>query len=79
MNDQRRAELGRIVKELEFLKEELEHESNGEYEAFENLPDGLQDSDRCLKLQENGETLEEAITDFQNVLDLIEKAISKEE
>lgn len=71
MNNQRRARLAEaaalISQALEILTE-LEAE---EREAFEALPEGLAASDRGQKLEENADSLNDAICEIENAICLI--------
>ncbi|WP_417842001.1 hypothetical protein [Terasakiella sp.] len=66
MNNQRRKEINEIIAEvaalaekIEELKERVEHIKGEEQEAFDNLPESLQQGER-------GQTMEEAIDALDN-------------
>lgn len=83
MNNQRRKELNRIMNELEdmtatetfdagqveSLKDDLQWVYDEEVEAFENMPEPLQDSERGLTSQEAQENLEMALEYLENALE----------
>lgn len=52
MNRDRRKELARIADELSALLDQIEAVKAAEEEAYENLPESLQDGDRGTAMQE---------------------------
>ena len=52
MIKQRRKELEKIQDEIMALQTELEELKDAEQEAFDNLPEGIQDSERGGAMQE---------------------------
>lgn len=74
MNKIRRKELARIVAKLETLealrleiKEELEAVHEEEQEAFDNLPESLQESERGQQMQECLDAMENALDDLEEI------------
>lgn len=74
MNKIRRKELAHIVAKLETLealrleiKEELEAVMDEEQEAFDNLPESLQESERGQQMQEYVDALESAVDDLEEI------------
>lgn len=59
MNTFRRKELNNIAKELTVLKEKLEAVYEDEYEAYNNMPKGLQNLER-------GQTMREYLCDIED-------------
>lgn len=66
MNKQRRKAIDAVREKLEELLEELEAIKDEEQEAFDNLPESLQASER-------GEAMEEAIENLAYSIDYIEE------
>tara|TARA_R110001583_G_scaffold162261_1_gene314421 strand:+ start:791 stop:1036 length:246 start_codon:yes stop_codon:yes gene_type:complete len=75
MNEQRRRSLRSVLKDLDVLSESLNHEAGGEDEAYENMPESLQDTERGQVLLENSETLYRIQNDVDCVIKDIEKLI----
>lgn len=74
MNAQRRKALKAVITKLEDLeslrqeiKEELEDIMDEEQESFDNMPEGLQESDRGQQMQEYISTMEGAIDDLDSM------------
>lgn len=83
MNKQRRKEIEKIVMELndaklklEKLRERIETVLDEEQDAFENLPEGIQDSERGDIMQKNVESLESANDGIDNAFNEIDEAIT---
>ncbi|CNK26340.1 Uncharacterised protein [Yersinia aldovae] len=68
MNQDRRKRIAKLVSALEELMVEAESLKDEETEAFENMPEGLQQSER-------GEQSEAAITELESALCNITDAI----
>lgn len=69
MNNQRRKELDTVINILNDAKSKLESIIDDEQCAFDNLPEGLQCSER-------GEQMESAIDNMNDALDNIDEVIS---
>lgn len=74
MNNTRRKTIKGIItklEELESLKAEIQEELQGvldeEQEAFDNLPESLQDSDRGEQMQECIDTLQQICDDLDQL------------
>lgn len=74
MNAQRRKALKAVITKLEDMdslrqeiKEELEDVMDEEQESFDNMPEGLQESDRGQQMQEYISTIEGVIDDLSNM------------
>lgn len=72
MNNQRRKEIKSIIKTLEEAVERLNSVCSDEEDAFDNMPEGIQDSDRGDTMQENIEALEEAVESIEEVIGNLE-------
>lgn len=73
MNKLRRKELARIIEKLEALdslraeiQEELETVMDEEQEAFDNMPESLQESERGEQMQEYIDAMQYAMDDMEN-------------
>jgi hypothetical protein len=70
MNNERRSNIRRILDEMTAGMEALRELQEEEQESFDNLPEGLQQSDR-------GQEIEECAGDFDMAIDSIENAIDE--
>lgn len=68
MNKQRRKWLQDIIDALENQKQEIESLTMEEQEAFDNMPESLQDSERGQTMYENIDNLESATSDLEDVI-----------
>tara|TARA_R110000796_G_scaffold58748_4_gene135538 strand:+ start:273 stop:518 length:246 start_codon:yes stop_codon:yes gene_type:complete len=75
MNEQRRRALRSVLKDLDVLSESLNHEAGGEDEAYENMPESLQDTERGQVLLENSETLYRIQDAIDGAIEEIDKLI----
>lgn len=67
MNKERRTRLAAIAQQIAGLIEEAEALRDQEQDAFDNMPEGLQQSER-------GETMEQAIEAIATAIDGLEQA-----
>jgi len=79
MNDTRRKELAEIrsrielaLGELSNAKDELEGVINAEHEAFDNMPEGLQQADRGQNMEAGINTLDDASSNIDDVISSLE-------
>ena len=70
MNKQRRSELSKAVELLEKAKEIIEACQEEEQDAFDNLPESIQGSER-------GEDMEHYIYEMEQTIDYIDQAIDE--
>jgi len=69
MNNERRKEIDRIISELQQLQSDIENVLGEEQDAFDNMPEGLQQSDR-------GEAASEAISELESAQSGVDEVIS---
>lgn len=77
MNKERRDRLSDVIAFLEEAKDLLEDVKNDEQDAFDNMPVGLQCSERGSKMEDYIEFMEDAGDQIDNVCEFIEKNIIK--
>lgn len=77
MNKERRDRLSDVIASLEEAKDLLEEVNNDEQDAFDNLPVGLQCSERGSKMEDYIELMEDAGGQIDKVCEFIEKNIIK--
>lgn len=73
MNRQRRKELARIYNVLQDCVSDLECVRDEEQEAFDNLPESLQYSEKGELMEECVDNIESVITDLENVCSDLEE------
>tara|TARA_A100000172_G_scaffold79272_1_gene66000 strand:+ start:2289 stop:2534 length:246 start_codon:yes stop_codon:yes gene_type:complete len=78
MNEQRRRELRSVMQDLGVLSEQLNHEAGAEDEAYDNMPESLQYTEKAQTLRDNAETLYDLEKVIDGVVEEIEKLISNE-
>ncbi|MBR4533904.1 MAG: hypothetical protein IKO85_05105 [Bacteroidaceae bacterium] len=71
MNKERRKRLDAVISQLEELQAEVVSVAEEEREAYDNLPDSLNDTDRANQLCENADDLESIDGDFESLLDTL--------
>ena len=68
MNAERRKKIDEIAGKLEALREELADVQSQEQEAFDNMPEGLQASEKGQAVEEAADNLQTACDDLENVV-----------
>lgn len=83
MNNDRRKQLKSVAKQLGTIADALEEQQilleqiyDDESEAFDNMPESLQESDRGIEMEEGIGTLEEQKDDLANMADDLHEIIS---
>lgn len=69
MNATQRKELAELATQIDTIKEQLESIRDAEQEKYDNLPEGLQESERGEKFQEGIDTLDEIISNLKDAAD----------
>ena len=69
MNKARRKWLQDVSAMIERAKEELEQIRDEEQEAYDNLPEGIQDSERGETMYENIDNLDTMAGDLEDILE----------
>lgn len=73
MNAARRKELKRALDMLDAAKSILEQVAEEEQEAYDNLPEGIQDSERGEQIYDNADTLSGYMDDLDDMMSAIEE------
>lgn len=76
MNKQRRSRLQKVIDQLEDLKAEVASICEEEQEAYDNMPEGLQDAERGQQIYENISNLEDREGDFDDLISNLEEVIN---
>ena len=77
MNKQRRKRLEDVVSRLEECMSDLEFIKEEEQEAYDNLPESIQYSERGELMQEIADDIDYAISDLDQVIDSVNEIINK--
>lgn len=67
MNQQRRKEIQAVLNELADLRSRIESVQSDEQDAYDNMPEGLQQSERGQNAEEACSRLEDALTAFDDL------------
>ena len=76
MNADRRKRLKSVVEKLTAAKQELDDIAAEEQDAFDNLPEGIQESDRGDAMQQNADDIYDHVQALDEVVDAIEDTIA---
>lgn len=77
MNKERRNALYKIVNALDEKSKELEKIRDEEQDCYDNLPEGLVDSERGEAMGENCDDLDSAVEALEEVIDYIKGVIMR--
>ena len=77
MNKARRQWIERIINELETQRDELTNVQEEEQEAFDNMPEGLQYSEKVEAISENASDLEDAASSIDDVMSTLQDIIER--
>ena len=77
MNKQRRKRLGDVISRLEECMSDLEYIKEEEQEAYDNLPESIQYTERGDAMQENVDDIDYVISDLDQVIDSVNNIINK--
>ena len=77
MNKQRRKRLEDVASRLEECMADLEYIKEEEQEAYDNLPESIQYSERGDAMQENVDDIDYVISDLDQVIDSVNNIINK--
>lgn len=75
MNKQRRKWLESVINKLEEQRDELANIQEEEQECYDNLPEGIQESDRGVQIQENADELDSASSDIDDIIERLYELI----
>lgn len=73
MNKQRRKNIEKATALLEQAREIIDTAQEGEQEAYDNLPESIQDAERGEAMYENIDTLQTASDNIGDALDTLEE------
>ena len=74
MNQATRKQIQQLTDQLEDIMHHLTHFGELELEKFENMPEGLQESEQGEALEEAGDTLQQAAHELLDIIETIKTA-----
>ena len=77
MNKARRKKLGEIIDQLEYLREDLDAVASEERDAYDNLPESLQESDRGCAMEEAADELDDICSEMEELRQRIESVVDE--
>ena len=75
MNKQRRNRLQKVIDKLEALKVVVSSICEEEQEAYDNMPESLQDGERGSQMYDNISTLEDQESNFDDLIYYLQEVI----
>lgn len=72
MNAQGRKEIAKYIATLEEIKDKLESMQEDEQDKFDNMPEGLQESERGEAMQEAIDAIETACGSLDDAIDTLQ-------
>ena len=75
MNNKRRKTIALVINSLDNLSADLEEVAQEESDAYENMPESLQQSDRGSIIEDNIYNLEDCISQINDVIDTLSSMI----
>lgn len=76
MNNIRRKQLEKLLDQLDTIYNDIENIQSEEQDAYDNMPENLQDSERCQNMEAAIESMDSALSSIDDVRDYLEEAIS---
>ncbi len=76
MNGRRREKLRKASEYLGFAKELIEKALDEEQDTLDNLPENLSESDRAAKMENAVDSLEDASSGIDDVIDSVREAMA---
>ena len=74
MNKTRRKEIEKILEVLDSIRTDVESILDAEQEAFENIPESLEGTDRYEQAEEAVSNLDDALSSLEDAIDSLENA-----
>lgn len=71
MDDRRRKRLNTVIASLGTSLSELQSLQAEEQQAFDNMPESLQNGENAERIQENADNLDSAASDLELVIDTL--------
>lgn len=77
MNKARRKQIETIVSKLYSIQEDIDSIAQDERDAFDNLPEGLQYSEKGEGMETNADDLEQASSDIEDIIDMLRDIVDR--
>lgn len=77
MNAQRRKRIDALIVKMQEISTEIEELQSEERDAFDNLPESIQYSERGEQMERSADSLEEAQSDIDSIINNLEEIISQ--
>ena len=77
MNKARRNAIEKIIDQLGTLKEQLDSIGEEENDAFDNLPESIQYSERGEAMEENISDIDRAVSDIEDIMSTLQDIIER--
>ena len=75
MNKERRKKLEDLLEQLSTIKDEITELAAAEQEAFDNLPESLQEGERGQQMEGNVEILEDAVGNIEEIDEWLQEIV----
>ena len=75
MNKQNRKDIEKLIEKLDEVKTDLEFMQEDEESKYDNLPEGIQDSERGDAMQEAIENIESAVGSIEEAIDSLQEIV----
>lgn len=77
MNKQGKKQIEKWIDTLTNMKEDIESMQEEEQDKFDNLPEGIQESERCEAIQESADNLENAASSIDDAISELQEIIDR--
>lgn len=77
MNKARRKKLGDIIDQLENLREDLDAVASEEREAYDNLPESMQEGERGCAMEEAADEIDDICSELEELRQRIESVVDE--
>ena len=74
MNKSRRKQIAEVLEALNTLRDTVEAIQNEEQEAFDNIPESLEGTDRYDQAEEAVSNIDDALSSLEDAIDSLENA-----
>ena len=75
MNNTRRKQIKRLVESIQEIRQRLEGIGDAERDAYDSLPDAIQESETGTRMSEMADTLEEQLGNLDDVVSELESCV----
>lgn len=72
MNNERRKRIASALEQMEEVKSEIEQLAEEEREAYDNMPESLQESERGCAMEEAADNLDNAASSLEEAMEYLQ-------